>query len=159
MVIDTPTINDIAALVVESEAMFNQMGFAEYGNGWEYDKVVEWWTDVITNSVYDVVVARDGCRIIGVSVVAYRTAHFWHTRGMKACEMVHHAVPDLSTTTICRIMIEMLKAIIVKIKAKGAEFFYIGYDPKPEFAAWGRYLLKKGYIDTSHVMMAKVGDL
>jgi len=143
----------------ESKPMFDQMGFEEYGNGWEYDKMVQWWTDVITNPVYDIVIALEGKRLVGVSVVMYQTRHFWHTGAMKACEMAHHAAPDLPTVSRCRIMIQMLAAITEKIKGQGAKYFYIGYDPKPEFAAWGRYLMKKGFIDTSHVLMAKVGDL
>jgi len=159
VIIDTPTLADLPALMVESKPMFDQMGFEEYGNGWEYDKMMQWWIDVISNPIYDIVVAREGNRLVGVSVVMYQTKHFWHTGPMKACEMAHHAAPDLPKITVCRIMIQMLAAITRKIKERGAKYFYIGYDPKPEFKAWGDYLMKKGFIDTSHVLMAKVGEI
>src|SRR6185369_10171614 len=139
--------------MVESKPMFEQMGFEEYGNGWEYDKMAQWWTDVLTNPVYDIVVARERTRLVGVSVIMYQTRHFWHTGSIKACEMAHHAAPDLPAVTRGRIMIQMLDPIMYKATNKGAKFFYMGYDPKPEFASWGRYLIKKGFIDTSHVLM------
>ena len=159
MVVDTPTMADLAGLLVESKPMFEQMGFEEYGNGWEFDKMLDWWIEVITSPAYDCVIVKDGERIVGVSVVAYKANHHWHTGGLKACEMAHHAAPDLPKVTVCRIMITMLDAIVEKVKTRGAEYFYIGFDPKPQFASWGRYLEKKGYIDSSHVMVAKVGNL
>lgn len=157
MIIDTPTLADLPALMVESKPMFDEMGFERYGNGYEAEKMAVWWTDVITNPDYSIVIAREGRRLVGVSVVRYQRSHFWHTGGMKACEMAHHAAPDLPKVTRCRIMIMLLKAMVEKIKAAGAEWFYIGYDP--EFKGWGDYLTKQGYLESSRLMVAKVGDL
>lgn len=159
MLIDTPTLSDLAGLIVESKPMFDEMGFEEYGNAWERESMIEWWTDVITKPMFDIVVAREGGRIIGVSVTAYTNKFFWHKGPLHANELAHHAAPDLPTFKRCKIMILMLDAMITKMKARGAEYFKIGYDPKPQFAAWGRYLLKRGFIDSSHVLVAKVGTL
>ena len=156
MIIETPTTKDLAGLVIESEAMFREMGFEKYGNDWQYDSMVEWWTDVITKPVYDIVIAKEGPRIVGVSVICYTDRHFWHKGSLQSNELAHHASPDLPTYTRCKIMIKMLDAVIDKMKARGAEYFKIGYDPKPEFAAWGRYLMKRGFIDSSHVLVAKL---
>lgn len=145
--------------MAESKPMFDEMGFEEYGNAWEFDSMVEWWTAVLTTPHHDIVVAREGKRIVGVSVVAYTDKFFWHKGPLHANELAHHAAPDLPTVTRCRIMIMLLDAMIAKARAKGAARFFIGYDPKPMFAGWGRYLAKRGFIDSSHVLVAKVGDL
>jgi len=152
-------MSDLAGLIIESKPMFAEMGFEAYGNAWEYESMVEWWTDVLTKPAFDIIVARENQRIVGVSVVAYTNKFFWHKGPLHANELAHHAAPDLSTVARCRIMITMLDAILEKVKAKGTEYFKIGYDPKPEFAGWGRYLQKRGFIDSSHVLVTKVDGL
>ena len=157
MIIETPTIADLSGLIVESKPMFDEMGFEEYGNAWELESMVQWWSDVVNKDMFDVVVAKEDGRIIGVSVVCYTDKFFWHKGSLHANELAHHAAPDLPTFKRCKIMIKMLDAITEKIKARGAEYFKIGYDPK--FKTWGDYLLKKGFIGSSHVLVAKVGAL
>lgn len=159
MIIETPTITDLAGLMVESKPMFDEMGFEAYGNAWEYESMVQWWTTVLLAENHDIVVARENNRIVGVSVVAYTNTFFWHKGPLHANELAHHAAPDLHTFKRCKIMILMLNAIYKKAMAKGAEFFKIGYDPKPEFKTWGDYLRKKGFIDSSHVLVRKVGGV
>lgn len=150
---------DLAGLIVESKPMFDEMGFEEYGNAWEYESMVEWWTSVMTTPNHEVLIAKEGNRIVGVSVCCYVNKFFWHKGPLHANELAHHAAPDLPLFKRCKIMIKMLEHMVKTIKAKGAVKYFIGYDPKPQFKAWGDYLRKKGFIDTSHVLMAKVGDL
>lgn len=156
MVIDTPTMLDHAGLVVESEAMFREMGFEEYGSDWEADKMIEWWEEVITSDDYEVVVARDKMRIVGVSVAQYHSYHPWHNGPLRAIESAHHAVPDLPTYRRSKIMIQLLDAMLVKLAERGARYFFIGYDPKPQFKQWGDYLRRRGFIDSAHVLMTKL---
>lgn len=159
MLIESPSIEDLGELVKVSKPMFDEMGFEEYGNAWELESMIEWWTDVITKPYFDMVVARENGSIIGVSVVGYVNKFFWHKGPLHANELAHHALPSLPVYKKCKIMIKMLEAMIYKLKEKGVEFFKIGYDPKPEFKAWGDYLKRRGFIDSSHVLVAKVGDL
>lgn len=156
MTIETPTIADLDELVAVSYPMWAEMGFDAYGSQWQKESMIEWWTDVITKSMFDMVLARDKGRIVGVSVICYTNKFFWFKGPLHANELAHHADPSLPTVTRCRIMIKMLDSMIERIKARGAEYFKIGYDPKPEFASWGRYLKSRGFIDSSHVLVAKV---
>jgi hypothetical protein len=157
--IETPTLADLPELLKESKPMFEEMGFEEYGNAWDFESMIEWWKTVLTTNHHSIVIARESGRIIGVSVVCYTDRFFWHKGPIHANELAHHAAPDLPTFKRCKIMIKMLAAMIEKMREKGAVRFFIGYDPKPQFAAWGDYLKRKGFIDTSHVLMAKVGGL
>lgn len=159
MIIESPTLQDIPELVKESKPMFDEMGFEEYGNNWELESMIEWWTDVINKPVFEILVARENNRIIGVSVACYVNKFFWHKGKLHANELAHHAAPDLPTYKRCKIMIKLLNAMVDIFKTKNVEFFKIGYDPKPQFSAWGDYLMKQGFISSSHVLVAKVGNL
>jgi hypothetical protein len=154
MTIDTPTIADLGQLIAESKPMHDEMGFV--GSEWQYDSMVVWWTDVLTKPHYDIVVAREAGRIVGVSVVYYTNTFLWFKGPVHANELAHHASPDLSTFIRCKIMIKMLEQIIVKMKARGAEFFKIAYVPKPQFSAWGDYLRSKGFTDSNHVLIRRL---
>ncbi len=156
MIIDTPTMADHAALVVESEAMFNEMGFDEFGNSWERDVMREWWETVLTTANHDIVVAREGKRIVGVSVAFYPAKGLWHKVNTQALELAHHAAPDLPTFKRCKIMIKMLDAMTAKVAARGPLFFKMSYSPKPGFEQWGDYLRKRGFIDSGRQVAAKV---
>jgi len=157
VIIETPTIKDLAGLVCESKAMFDEMGFEATGNSWEYESMVIWWETVLTSNDHDVVVARDGNRIVGVSVVFYPSRGLWHKKNTQACELAHHAAPDLPTVTKCRIMIKMLEEMEQKIAIRGPLFYKISYSPKPEFESWGKYLKKRGYGNPVCQLAKKVG--
>jgi len=154
VIIETPTIQDLAGLIVESKGMFDQMGFEKGGTRWEYDSMVKWWTDVLTTPNHDILVARSGSRIIGVSVVCYVDEFRWYKGQLQAWELAHHASPDLPVVTRCRIMIQLLKKQIENIRKRGALYFRISYDPN--FPEWGNYLKKHGYIPTSHSLALKL---
>jgi len=159
MQIVTPTLEHLAGLIVESKGWYDEMGFDEFGNGWDLDRVIEWWRMVITQPIYEAVIAIEGLRIIGAFVCFYKDKHFWHTGPLHACEMVNHTASDLVMTRRGKAMIGMFGAMVAKLKKRKTDYLFIGYDPRPEFKAYGEYLKRKGFIDTSHVLMAKVGDL
>lgn len=154
MIIETPTIKDLAGLIVESKGMFDQMGFEEGGTEWHYDSMVEWWTEVLTTPNHDILIAREGGRIIGVSVVIYVDTFRWHKGQLQAWELAHHASPDLPIVTRCRVMIKMLNAQIENTKKRGAKFTRFSYSPV--FPEWGEYLRRRGFIDTSHCLALKL---
>jgi len=157
VIIDTPTMKDLAGLMIESKPMFDEMGFEETGNSWEYDAMVEWWTSVLTQPNHDIVVAREGSRIVGVSVVYYPAKGLWHRVNTQALEMAHHAAPDLPTFQRCKIMIKMLDAIVEKIRERGPLYFKISYVPKPEFKTWGDYLRKRGFMESGIQLAQRIG--
>jgi hypothetical protein len=156
VIIETPTIKDLAGLIVESKAMFEEMGFEKHGNSWEQDVMQEWWEKVLTTDSHDIVVAKECIRIVGVSVVYYPPKGLWHRVNTQALELAHHAAPDLPTFTRCKIMIKMLQAIMDKVAKRGPLHFKMSYLAEPGFDAWGNYLMKKGFTESGRQLSAMV---